>query len=173
MITHRNQRRNGRQRGGVVLEAALVLPAMLLLLWGVVSFGAIFYTQIAVTRAAEDGAMAANMLRPNFSESGEIAAEDQTRIKDEIVNSLAASLIAPPAHNDSIDTRRAWLVNVRDNIQLDGNGDCDGTPCLRIRVVFPYDSGSDTRILPGITIPLIGQMNWLPESLVGEASILL
>lgn len=162
-----------REHGGAVLEAALVLPAMLLLLWGVVSFGAIFYTQLALTSAAEDGAIAANLLRENFSEGGEIPSEDAERIKDEIINSLSASLIAPEEHNGSIDTRRAWLTSVRNNIQLNAASDCNGTTCLRIRILFPYDNTSGTRILPSVTIPVIGAMNWLPDTLVGEASVLL
>ncbi|MCK5770255.1 TadE/TadG family type IV pilus assembly protein [Algiphilus sp.] len=165
-----SHRRN--QRGSVVLEAALVLPAMLLLLWGVVSFGAIFYTQIALTRAAEDGATAANLLRASFSEGGNIPSDDVERIKDEIINSLSASPIAPKEHNGTIGDRRAWLAEVRNNIQLISS-DCNGASCLRIRIVFPYDNGSGTRILPSITIPVIGDMNWLPDTLVGEASVLL
>lgn len=166
-------RHHQNQRGGVVLEAALVLPAMLLLLWGVVSFGGIFYTQIALTRAAEDGATAANLLRANFSEGSELPSEDAERIKDEIINSLSASPIAPKEHNGTIDARRAWLTDVRNNIQLQTGGDCNGTTCLRIRIVFPYDNESGTRILPSISMPLIGDMNWLPDTLVGEASVLL
>lgn len=165
-------RRN--QRGGVVLEAALVLPVMLLLLWGVVSFGAIFYTQIALTRAAEDGATAANLLRASFSEDSEFPSEDAERIKDEIINSLSASPIAPREHNGSIDARRTWLTtHVRDAIQVDPGGDCDGARCLNVRVVFPYGNGAGTRILPAIELPIVGSMNWLPDTLVGEASILL
>lgn len=160
------------QRGGVALEAALVLPAMLLLLWGVVTFGAIFYTQLALTRAAEDGAITANLLRTSFGEDNAISPEDRERIEDEIINSLAASLIAPRDSNDSIEARRVWLNNLRDRILLDTSSGC-GEPCLRIRIAFPYDNEAGTRILPDIDLPLVGQLSWLPETLVGEATILL
>lgn len=44
------------QRGQALVEFAIVLPIMLLVLFGMVEFGRIFYTQLAVNNAAREGA---------------------------------------------------------------------------------------------------------------------
>ncbi len=46
-------------RGSATVELALVLPLLLLLLFGVIDFGRMLHTQITLTEAAREGARAA------------------------------------------------------------------------------------------------------------------
>jgi Flp pilus assembly protein TadG len=48
--------RRGRDRGAVAVEMALVLPILIVLVFGVIDFGRLFNAQIAVTQAAREGA---------------------------------------------------------------------------------------------------------------------
>jgi Flp pilus assembly protein TadG len=48
-----------RNRGNVILEAALVLPILLLLAFGVIEFGYYFYAKNNIQGAAREGARAA------------------------------------------------------------------------------------------------------------------
>ncbi len=52
-----------RQRGIAAIEFALVFMLLFIALYGVVTFGAIFYTQQVISRAAEDGARAAMLMQ--------------------------------------------------------------------------------------------------------------
>lgn len=72
-----------RQRGIAAIEFALVFMLLFIALYGVVTFGAIFYTQQVISRAAEDGARAA-MLMPN-----------QENVCQVVSASLASSLLVP------------------------------------------------------------------------------
>ncbi|PPE74721.1 pilus assembly protein TadG [Solimonas fluminis] len=153
------------QRGASAMEFALVLPVFLLILYGLITFGAAFYTQLAVSRAAEDGARAA--IQPGITND---------MIKAEVINSLATSSIAPRAQNTSFTTRRDWLntqvkpsrVTVVRNTACNGAG---STGAVSITVDFPYDNAAGTRILPSITIPAIGDIDgWMPKKLVSCAT---
>ncbi len=44
------------QRGQAVVEFALILPILLLLVFGIIEFGRIFYSYLEVTQAAREGA---------------------------------------------------------------------------------------------------------------------
>ena len=48
-----------RERGAAAIEFALLLPAFLLVIAGIVDFGRAFFTQIELTNAAREGARAA------------------------------------------------------------------------------------------------------------------
>lgn len=54
-------RTRSRDRGAAAVELALVLPLLLLVVAGIVDYGRAFYTQIALTNAAREGARAASV----------------------------------------------------------------------------------------------------------------
>lgn len=60
MVTHsRNVRRRvsvGNERGAVAVEFALIFPVLVLLLVGIIEFGAMFNAQLLVQGAAREGA---------------------------------------------------------------------------------------------------------------------
>lgn len=160
------------QKGSSAVEFALVLPVFILVLYGLVTFGAALYTQIVVSRAAEDGARAVGMLSTASSYAA-LSESTKNAIKDEVIDSLANSVIAPGSNNASFATRQAWLQsNVRSRIIVD-NGSCAGSATndnvVRVRFDFPYSS---TRVLPAIRIPMAGDFAaWMPSTLTGCAIV--
>jgi Flp pilus assembly protein TadG len=58
-FSRHNPRRSNRRRGNAVMEAALVLPILLLLSFGTVEFGYFFYSKHTMQGAARDGARVA------------------------------------------------------------------------------------------------------------------
>lgn len=155
-----NARARSAQHGVAVLEFAFVLPVFMLLLYGLITFGAAFYVQLVVSRAAEDGARIA------MSDS---ATDDA--IKAEVVNSLATSTIVPPSQGASYTIRRNWLrqrLNASPALVLvQRNSACNGagsTDTVSVIVRFPYSREAGTRQLPS----LLGE--WMPDTLVSCAS---
>lgn len=55
-------------RGAAAVEMALVLPVLLMLLVGIVEFGQAYYTKIALTSAARDGARALALGAPDWQD---------------------------------------------------------------------------------------------------------
>ncbi|GAA2529940.1 TadE/TadG family type IV pilus assembly protein [Pilimelia columellifera] len=53
--------RQGDDRGAAAVEMALVLPLLLLMLFGIIDFGRMFNAQIALTEAAREGARAESL----------------------------------------------------------------------------------------------------------------
>ncbi|MCG0274878.1 MAG: pilus assembly protein [Thermosediminibacteraceae bacterium] len=53
------------QRGQAVVEFALVLPLLVLILFGVLEFGRIFHTYIVITNAAREGARLGAVGKPD------------------------------------------------------------------------------------------------------------
>lgn len=51
-----NRRRWGDQRGAVAVEFALVFPLLILVLFGVIEYGAVYNAQLQVTGAAREAA---------------------------------------------------------------------------------------------------------------------
>lgn len=154
-----------QHQGAAAMEFALVLPVFLLILYGLITFGAAFYTQLAISRAAEDGARAA--IQPGITDA---------MIKSEVINSLATSSIAPHVHNADFTARRNWLnsqvkpsrVIVVRNTACNGAGSAGA---VSITVDFPYDNAAGTRILPSIAIPAVGDFDgWMPKKLVSCAT---
>ncbi len=160
-----------RMSGTAAVEFALVFPVVFLMLYGLISFGAILYTQLAVSRAVSDGARAAGLLLPPAEEES----RDYERVKTEVIESLANSAIVPPASNRSFALRRAWLEShVRARIAVQ-EAPCAATvagTCATITLSFPYGNDDGTRLMPAINIPGIGGTeSWLPNALVSAAIV--
>lgn len=157
------------QSGTAAVEFALAFPVVFLMLYSLITFGAVFYTQLAVSRAVADGARAVPQL---ITVS---AAQRADGVKNQIIESLANSPVAPTASNSSLALRRAWLqANVRPRIAVQ-DAACAGTSggsCTVITLSFPYGSGDGTRLLPAIGIPGIGGTeDWMPDSLLSAATV--
>lgn len=161
--------RRDRHRGAAALEFALVMPLFVLIVYGLVTFGSLFYTQISVSRAAADGARALGLVQ-GVSDAASIPEPVRDGIRLEVIESLAQSILGPLGQND-YDGRRQWLEdNVLSQVAID-EGVCSGGTgggAVRVRVVFPF---SDVRILPPIDLPLVGAMDaWMPQTVVGCAT---
>ncbi len=150
-----------------------MLPVLVLILYGLVTFGSVLYTQLVVSRAAEDGARSVAQLTGETTYAA-VTRTVKTAIKDQVINSLANSSIVPTASSASFSIRWQWLDgNVRARITVD-NGSCADTSTLsrsvvRVRFDFPYSSA---RILPAISLPGLGSFDsWMPATLNGCAVV--
>ncbi|SDY90895.1 TadE-like protein [Micromonospora pattaloongensis] len=54
----------GHDRGAAAVEMALVMPLLLLLLFGIIDFGRMLHAQITLTEAAREGARAESLRQP-------------------------------------------------------------------------------------------------------------
>ena len=156
-----------KQQGLAALEFAFVLPVLLLAFYGLVIFGLALYTQLAVSRAAEDAARSLSQLT-SARQFADIPLATVELVKDQAIDSLAQSTIAATASNDSYSARYAWMQsNVRGTLSVDGMG-CDGSAgptasVVRVRIQFPY----------GLSLQsgLASIASWVPTTLTGCATV--
>lgn len=141
------------QRGVAAVEFALVFMLLFLVMYGLVSFGAIFYTQQAVSRAAEDGARAA-MLLPQPLDSA-----NQENVRQVVFDSLARSLVAPVSAND-IASRKIWLSS---NVTVVPCAPTGGASNCVVTVTYLY---KNNRILPSMLV----DTSWVPDQLRSSAT---
>lgn len=171
--------------GAAAIEFAFVLPIFILIFYGFATFGSAFYTQLAVSRAAEDAARSVGYITtaravadiPNGAATVPgTRAYIENAVKDEVINSLTASSVAPSSVNGSSATRKAWLIsNVKSQTTVTFAPSCGsvglGKDAVSVKVSFPYEQ---TRILPAISIPGIGSSAvWMPKTLTGCAVVAL
>lgn len=154
-----NSTRRHPQRGAAAMEFALALPILMILLWGLLSFAALFYTQMAVARAAHDGARVAGLV-PDSGDMTEL-------VRAAVIDSLAATPIVAKGHNSTYSSRRNWLEATVSGAIAVTIADCEGATCVTVRITYPYGDG--VRLLPNIALPGMAMMSFIPDTLVGEA----
>lgn len=54
----------GREQGAAAVEMAIVLPILLLILFGIIDFGRLLYTKVELSSAARDGARILALQKP-------------------------------------------------------------------------------------------------------------
>lgn len=140
-----------RQRGVAAIEFALIFLVLFLVLYGLATFGAVLYTQQAVSRSAEDGARAVVLLNS-------APAVNDSRIQSVVYDSLAGSLVVPTASNTSLVTRRAWIA-AQVTVAVTPTG-TNPNASVVVTVTYPY---SANRLLP--SLPLLDTSLWMPNQL--------
>ncbi|MBT2336767.1 pilus assembly protein [Variovorax paradoxus] len=140
-----------QQRGVAAIEFALVFSVLFLGIYGLVTFGGVLYVQQVVSRAAEDGARAAQLSR-----SDEIEANARTAI----YRSLALSMITPASAGTTPSLREIWLrAHMASPDVLLPPGEVE----VKVTVTYPYRANP---LLP----PLPFTWSWMPNSLLGKAT---
>ena len=137
-------RRKARERGVAAIEFALVFSVLFSVLYALATFGAVLYTQQAVTRAAEEGARTAGIITSPVAGDG--------RVKDAVYAALANSLVVPVSANTDVTSRRNWIVS---NVTVD-----------------PITSGAGaaaTYVVP--SIPFLDISTWMPNQLRSRSTI--
>jgi Flp pilus assembly protein TadG len=90
MNTKRNQIRD--ERGQTMAEFAIVLPILIVLLFGIVQFGILFNNYVTLTDAVRAGARAAAVSRQASDPSGAATAAVRSSARDLTPGSLGVSI---------------------------------------------------------------------------------
>jgi len=95
--------RKARDRGSVAVEFALVVPALLLIVFGLIDFGRALNAQISLTGAAREGARLAAFGDPNAQVQSRVAAAAPSL--SGVTVTVAASCLpgAGPTANAQVD----------------------------------------------------------------------
>ncbi|BEP50695.1 MULTISPECIES: TadE/TadG family type IV pilus assembly protein [Variovorax] len=142
------------QRGVAAIEFALVFSVLFLGIYGFVTFSAVLYVQQAVSRAAEDGARAAQLAGGTIS-----AADLQANARTAIYRSLALSLITPAAAGGTPSSKEDWL-----RLEMKTLPVINLLPDeIEVKVTYPYRANP---LFP----PLVLTSNLIPEQLTGKAT---
>lgn len=136
-----------KQRGVAAIEFALVFMLLFLVMYALATFGAALYIQQAVSRAAEDGARAAELL-PH--------PPDADRVKEAVVESLARSLVVPTSANADTASRKSWIA---DHVTIEPCTAAAGATSCVVTITYPYTG--DARILP--SMPLLDASDWIEQ----------
>ncbi len=143
------------QRGVAAIEFALIFLLFFTIVYGAATFGAVFYTQQVLSRAAEDGARAISLMGVT-----PLVANDPS-IAGVVHGSLAGSLIAPANLGTTQAARKQWLEN-SENVSVLVDPACAGVAgCVKVTVQYQY---SKNRILPALPL-----LNFIPDTLVASA----
>lgn len=73
-MTRRSSGQGGRDRGAAAVEFALLLPVLLLLVFGIIDFGRALNAQVTLTQAAREGARLAALNQANVVSRTQAAA---------------------------------------------------------------------------------------------------
>lgn len=105
----RNDKKRKRQRGSVIVEAALVLPILLFILMGIVEFGRILMIQQTLTNAAREAARTAAI----YLDNNTALSAAQTVAEDYLTNSgVDLNLITVDPVFSEVNGTDAVQVNV-------------------------------------------------------------
>jgi Flp pilus assembly protein TadG len=150
-----------RQRGIAAIEFAFVFMALFFVIYGLATFGAVFYTQQVVSRAAEDGARAVPML------FYPVIVTDDARVKATVYDSLAAALIVPAANSATSSSKRSWIAsNTTVAITLSGAAGTNPNTTAVVTVTYPYSANP---LLP--SLPVLDTSRWMPNTLRSQATV--
>ncbi|HEV2246798.1 MAG TPA: TadE/TadG family type IV pilus assembly protein [Terriglobia bacterium] len=116
--------------GAELFEAALVLPVLLVLLLGIVTFGRAYNTYQTITRAAREGAKAA-VLTP-CADSTYCSGATNYTARDIWIN-----FVDPVLQSDNLDTTQV-TNNTITYVQLDPNGSPAHVCGVQLQFSYPY-----------------------------------
>jgi Flp pilus assembly protein TadG len=102
MRCRRSGDRRERDRGATAVEFALLLPLLLLIVFGIVDFGRALNAQITLTQAAREGARLAALGEANVASGTQAAA---TGLNPVTVSVTACPAGAPPTANAVVQVR--------------------------------------------------------------------
>ncbi|MGQ2997906.1 TadE/TadG family type IV pilus assembly protein [Variovorax sp.] len=139
------------QHGLAAIEFALTFTFLFLILYGLATFGALFYTQQVVARSAEEGIRAATSFRSSNP------AVFESTIRTAVVDSLEQSLVVPLTATN----RRTWITQ-KVTIAITGTST---SAQVAVTVTYPYTG--DSRLLPTVSIL---DTRWMPQQLRSSAT---
>ena len=105
-MSRRMARRAPRDRGAAAVEFALLLPMLLLLVFGIIDFGRALNAQITITQAAREGARLEALGQPNVAGRTQAAATGVSPVTVTITGSCPAG--AGPGVNATVQVSYAF-----------------------------------------------------------------
>lgn len=144
-----------QQQGVAAIEFALVFSVLFLGIYGLVTFGGVLYVQQVVSRAAEDGARASQLIR------GDVTSEElQTNVQTAIYRSLALSMITPASAGSTSSLKEIWLRESMADTPPEVNVSVEQ---VVVKVSYPYRVNP---LLPSLPFT----ESWMPNRLLGKAT---
>ena len=137
----------GNRKGTAMVELAIILPLLLIVLFGIIEFGLILYDKAVITNASREGARAGIVFRADPS-TGDYQPYTIGEIQG-VVNTYLdnGNLLIPHA---------VPTTTVPDGI-------CTGTAFqLRVRTVYTYNFF----VLPNLVTSITGPINLVGETLM-------
>lgn len=132
------KRSNHRQNGAAAVEFAIVLPLLIILLFGIIEFALILYDKAVITNASREGARAGIVSKTNRLSDSEITT---------IVNGYCQNyLISFGTSNTAVGI--TWLDN-------DANSSKSFGDELSVSVSYPYSFLVLPNFLTGLTGSLV------------------
>lgn len=132
--------RQRSERGAEMVEFAFVVVLLIMLLYGIVSYGLILSAQSTVTQAAEDGARAGIVATTNAVAAAETQAGGD-------VTWMGKGACYEPDVPAGVSTAaiscQAWTENCPSNVN---------NQCLKVTVQYNYASDPLFPIMPGLSI---------------------
>lgn len=87
-------RTGNKEKGASAVEFALVLPVLILLLFGIIEFGLLLYDKAVITNASREGARAGIVYVTTVGAGGTATAVPPEEITDTVDSYIASSLIS-------------------------------------------------------------------------------
>jgi Flp pilus assembly protein TadG len=134
--------RKAADRGSVAVEFALVLPVLLLIVFGIIDFGRALNAQIELTGAARDGARLAALGYSSAAVQAEVAAAapDLSGITTTVEASCSPD--AGPADNAQVDVSDpfTFITPIGAIVRLVGSSGVGGRLVLTAQGVMPCET---------------------------------
>ncbi|NUT37963.1 MAG: pilus assembly protein [Hamadaea sp.] len=136
LITGPRRRRSHRDGGAAAVEFALVLPLLLLIVFGIIDFGRLLNAQIKTTEAAREGARAASIVGGTTANR---KAQAEVRIAKVDADISIDSGDYCSSEDAAITTKYtfSWVTPVGDLAGLLGGGSWGSTITVKGKGVMP------------------------------------
>ena len=143
---------SSRQRGQAAVETALLLPALVILLFGIIMTGFTFYAFIQVSNAAREGARAGSLYRITQATSGLTLVQTvRQAIYDPGTGSSALGFLTPTGSSFNVTSD----VAVPTPVDVDGDGTVSSGDQLTVTVTYRYSLPILSVLLPVFPQPIV------------------
>jgi len=147
-----NLPRSPRQRGQAAVETALLLPVLVILLFGIIMSGFTFYAFIQVSNAAREGARAGSLYRITRAVSGlDLPQTVRQAIYDPGTGSSALGFLPPTGSSFNVTSD----VSVPTPDDVDGDGIISSGDRLTVTVTYRYSLPVLSLLLPVFPQPIV------------------
>ena len=160
MIEQKPQSRSihGREQGQSAVEIALLLPLLLMLVFGIIISGFMFYAYIQVSNATREGARAGSLYRmTRFDTNYTLDETVQKAIYDPDTGQSALGFlpISAPSFDVTSDVIQTLSDgNPSDTCPLDEDNPCPGDR-LSVRITYRYTQPLLSALLPVFPQPIV------------------